>query len=76
MMDAFSSVIGNNLNFVMKFLTSITIILMIPTLVTSFYGMNIALPFQHHPYALVIVSLISIILTLLGIIIFVKRKLF
>lgn len=76
MMDAFSSVIGNNLNFVMKFLTSITIILMIPTFVTSFYGMNIPLPFQHHPYALLIVSMISLILTLIGIIIFAKRKLF
>ncbi len=76
MMDAFSSVIGNNLNFVMKFLTSITIILMIPTLVTSFYGMNIPLPFQHHPYSLLIVSLISLILTIIGIIIFAKRKLF
>ncbi len=76
MMDAFSSVIGNNLNIVMKFLTSITIILMIPTLVTSFYGMNIPLPFQHHPYALLIVSLISLVLTLIGIIIFAKRRLF
>ena len=76
MMDAFSSVIGNNLNFVMKFLTSITIILMIPTFVTSFYGMNIPLPFQHHPYSLLIVSLISLVLTLIGIIIFAKRKLF
>ena len=49
MMDAFASVISNNLNVVMKFLTSVTIILMLPTLVSSIYGMNIDLPFQHSP---------------------------
>jgi len=41
MMDAFASVISNNLNIVMKQLTIITIILMIPTLISSFYGMNV-----------------------------------
>ncbi len=41
MMDAFASVISNNLNIVMKSLTIITIILMIPTLIASFYGMNV-----------------------------------
>ncbi|MDO9548982.1 MAG: magnesium transporter CorA family protein, partial [Candidatus Marinimicrobia bacterium] len=40
MMDAFASIISNNLNVVMKILTSITIVLMLPTLVASFYGMN------------------------------------
>ena len=43
-MDAFASVISNNLNIVMKFLTSITIIMAIPTLVSSFFGMNVDLP--------------------------------
>ncbi|MDN5344647.1 MAG: magnesium transporter [Clostridia bacterium] len=50
-MDAFASVISNNLNIVMKFLTAITIILMIPTMVTSFYGMNVPLPGQQSPLA-------------------------
>ncbi len=51
MMDAFASVISNNLNMVMKLLTSITIILSIPTMVASFYGMNVDLPFMENPYA-------------------------
>ena len=45
MMDAFTSVISNNLNRVMKLLTSITIILSIPTIVGSFWGMNVKVPF-------------------------------
>ena len=51
MMDAFTSIISNNLNVIMKFLASITIVLSIPTIVTSFFGMNVALPFMDHPFA-------------------------
>lgn len=43
-MDAFASVISNNLNIVMKVLTSITILMAIPTMIFSFYGMNVSLP--------------------------------
>ncbi len=50
-MDAFASVISNNLNMVMKRLTIVSIVLMIPTLIVSFYGMNVDLPFQHAPLA-------------------------
>jgi magnesium transporter len=49
-MDAFASVISNNLNIVMKRLTIVSIVLMIPTLIVSFFGMNVDLPFQHEPY--------------------------
>ena len=41
MMDAFASVISNNLNVIMKVLTSITILLTIPNIIFGFYGMNI-----------------------------------
>jgi len=44
MMDAFASIISNNLNMVMKFLTSMTIILAIPTMFASFWGMNVGVP--------------------------------
>lgn len=48
MMDAFASVISNNLNVIMKVLTSITILLTIPNIVFSFYGMNVmGLPMDH-----------------------------
>ncbi|MFC0187080.1 magnesium transporter CorA family protein [Fictibacillus aquaticus] len=49
--NAFSSVISNNLNLEMRFLTSFTIILALPTMVASFYGMNIPIPYQHNPHA-------------------------
>ena len=49
MMNTFSSVISNNLNSVMKLLTSITIILSLPTMVSSFFGMNVKVPFEGSP---------------------------
>ncbi|MCD6101999.1 MAG: magnesium transporter CorA family protein [Candidatus Cloacimonetes bacterium] len=76
MMDAFASVISNNLNMVMKFLTSVTIILMIPTLIASIYGMNIRLPFAKSPHAFAITIGASIIFSLIGVFIFIKRKWF
>jgi magnesium transporter len=60
MMDAFASIISNNLNVVMKLLTSMTVVLIIPTVFATFYGMNVPLPFEHHPWtfwAIVAVSL-------------------
>jgi magnesium transporter len=51
MMDAFASIVSNNLNSVMKVLTSATILLAIPTLVASLWGMNVLLPFAHAPWA-------------------------
>ncbi|GAB1485131.1 magnesium transporter CorA family protein [Aminivibrio sp.] len=59
MMDAFASIISNNLNIVMKFLTSITIILAIPTVVASFWGMNVLVPFAGKPIGFWTVSGIS-----------------
>jgi len=75
-MEAFSSMISNNLNKVMKFLTSVTIILMLPTLVSSIYGMNVALPFARSTHAFVILMVVSVLLALVGVIIFIKRKWF
>lgn len=59
MMDAFASIISNNLNIVMKFLTSITIILAIPTMIASFWGMNVDVPFRDHPGGFVYVVTIA-----------------
>jgi magnesium transporter len=52
-MDAFANILSNNLNNVMKRLTSITVILMLPTLVASMYGMNVHLPFQDSRFAFI-----------------------
>ncbi|MBP1928839.1 magnesium transporter [Methanolinea mesophila] len=76
MMDAFASVISNNLNVVMKLLTTVTIILMIPTLVASVYGMNVELPYQHSPYAFLITMAISGVLAAIGILIFWRKEFF
>jgi len=59
MMDAYASVISNNLNVIMKQLTSISIILMIPTLIASFYGMNVPNALQGNNWGFWIVLLIS-----------------
>ena len=64
-MDAYASIISNNLNGVMKFLTSITIVLAIPTMISSFWGMNVDLPFQMSKFGFPIMLLISIVLTLI-----------
>ena len=61
MMDAFASVISNNLNLVMKVLTVVTIIMQIPTIISSFYGMNIGLPFQNDTLAYVYIISLSLI---------------
>ena len=76
MMNTFASVISNNLNIVMKFLTSITIILSFPTIVASIYGMNVDLPFQNNPYAFVGVIFVALLLSSITTIIFWKKKYF
>jgi magnesium transporter len=56
MMDAFASIISNNLNVVMKFLAAITVVLTIPTLIASVYGMNVPLPGEGNPLSFVILG--------------------
>jgi magnesium transporter len=65
-MDAFASVISNNLNIVMKRLTIVSIVLMIPTLVYSFFGMNVALPFAKSSVAVWGIGIISLFMSILG----------
>lgn len=76
MMDAFASIISNNLNAVMKFLAAITIVFSLPTIVASFYGMNVQLPLQDHPLAFIFTIAISLTLCIIVIIIFIKRDWF
>lgn len=76
MMDAFASIISNNLNIVMKVLTSITIVMAIPTMLASFYGMNIGLPLQNSPYAFVMIVGLSVVLATVAIIILSRKKMF
>ncbi len=75
-MDAFASLISNNQNQVMKRLTSITIMLQLPTLVASIYGMNVPIPGAHSTFAFYFPILISLVLSLLLGIFFLRKKLF
>jgi len=76
MMDAYASVISNNLNIIMKQLTSISIILMIPTLIASLYGMNVPNMFQQYRYGFWVVLLISSIFSVSGVLLFKFKKWF
>lgn len=64
-MEAYASIISNNLNGVMKTLTSITIILAVPTMISSFWGMNVNLPFEHETYGFLIMIILAIITTII-----------
>ena len=64
-MDAYASIISNNLNGVMKTLTSITIILAVPTMISSFWGMNVHLPFQENPFGFIIMITVAILVTII-----------
>ncbi|MBQ7287423.1 MAG: magnesium transporter CorA family protein, partial [Candidatus Gastranaerophilales bacterium] len=76
MMDAFASIISNNLNIVMKFLTSIAIIFAIPTMFSSFWGMNVAVPFASNEYGFYIVGMISLLAAIAAAIFFAKKGMF
>lgn len=76
MMDAFASIISNNLNVVMKFLTSITIIISVPTLIVSIYGMNVPLPFQESNMAFAVIMGIAVLISLILVLIFIHKKYF
>ncbi|HET7143062.1 MAG TPA: magnesium transporter CorA family protein [Anaerolineales bacterium] len=76
MMDAFASIISNNLNGVMKALAALTIIVSLPGTVAAFYGMNVVLPGESHPLAFLLVLAIAIALTSTATFIFYKRDWF
>ena len=60
MMEVFASIISNNLNLVMKFLATMTIVLAIPTLVSSMWGMNVPVPFADNPWGFAIVLTVAL----------------
>lgn len=76
MMDAYASVISNNLNVIMKRLTSVSIILMGPTLIASLYGMNVPNNLENNPYGFMIVMAGSALISAVGIVLFKKKNLF
>lgn len=75
-MDAFASVISNNLNIVMKVLTSVTIVMTIPTMIASFYGMNVGLPLQNNPFAFIVILCISFVVSIMATFILFRKGMF
>lgn len=76
MMDAFASIISNNLNMVMKFLASITIVLALPTMLASFFGMNVKIPFEASDHGFAIVVGMSVVLCFGAIAFLMKKEMF
>jgi magnesium transporter len=75
-MDAYASVISNNLNIVMKVLAVITIIMSIPTMIASFWGMNVPVPLADNPHGFAILLGLSAVLTIGGYLLLSKKKMF
>ena len=75
-MDAFASVISNNQNIVMKFLTAITILLTIPTLISGLWGMNVLVPLANNPYGFWIIVAVIVAILVPVIIIMVRKRMF
>ena len=76
MSDTFGSIISNNLNIVMKFLASITIILSVPTTIFSLWGVNVPLPFQENEWGFFLVITIAMICSAVAVALLWMKKLF
>jgi len=74
MMDAFAAVISNNVNLIMKRLTSFSIILMLPTLIASFYGMNLEAGSTIHNLKFYFVIMCSIVVSIIITVVFKKKR--
>ncbi len=74
-MDAFASIISNNLNVVMKILTSITIVLAVPTIVSSLFGMNIPMPWGNFPLAFIFILIITIAISAVVLVVLIRKRL-
>lgn len=76
-MDAYASIISNNLNIVMKFLASVTIVLSIPTIVSGLWGMNVeGLPFATSPYGFGIVLVVVVAISFTAWLLLKKKDMF
>ena len=76
MADTFSSIISNNQNMVMKFLAAMTIIIAVPTVIASFFGMNVPVPLSENSYGFSIVIFIALIASCVAAYIFWRKQMF
>lgn len=73
--NAYSTILTNNLNQVVKFFTSISVILMIPTVIASFYGMNVHIPNADFPFAFFVIIGVTIVVSIIFLLILYRKKL-
>ncbi len=76
MADIFSSIISNNQNMVMKFLAAVTIVIAVPTVIASFFGMNVPVPFEGNSYGFPLVIFIATVASSLAVLYFWKNRMF
>ena len=74
-MDTYQGIINNNMNTIMRTLTSVTIILMLPTLVASFFGMNLVNGMESSPVGFIVAIVLSVIISVLSWVIFRHKRL-
>ena len=72
--EAYSTVLSNNLNKIIRFLTVFTILLAVPTTISSLYGMNVALPMQSDPLTFIYIFITIFVVTVLLVLVFLKKK--
>ncbi len=76
MMDAFASIISNNLNIVMKILASMTILLAVPTAIFSLWGINVPVPWEQAPYGFLAVNAIALVFAVMAAYLLWKKNFF
>ena len=74
-MDTYQSIINNNMNTIMRTLTSVTIILMLPTLVASFFGMTLVSGMENSPIGFVVAIIISVLISVISLLVFRHKRL-
>ena len=74
-MDTYQSIINNNMNTIMRTLTSVTIILMLPTLVASFFGMNLINGMENNPIGFAVAIVLSVVISVVSLLIFRHKRL-
>ncbi len=74
LMDAYAAIIHNNLNSVLKMLTTLTIVMIIPTMIGSIFSMNVALPYEEEWISTVVISAAMVLISAFLVVLFYKKK--
>lgn len=75
-LDAFASIISNNMNSVMKFLASATVVVSLPTMIFSYFGMNVPIPSMEHGLMYLGILMVSILVSIIVILVFLRKDWF